>query len=134
MSGQVIPFRPRAARRPPAPPGRLPRQGVALAIVVEGEQVVLLADSMRIELSPLQAVEVARDLQELAADATGDFCDRVEAALSGTAPPPPTMNGPEARARLRLLAETLDAMDRGDKRASDVVWLARQLTSEVRRG
>lgn len=87
-------------------------------------------------MSPLQAIDLAHDLKECAADAGSDVCERIDALLAGEATeltPPSAFNGAAARARLRVLAETLEALDRGEKQASDVVWLARQLTAEVRR-
>lgn len=120
MSADVLPFRRRSARRPahPGPPPRY-RSGPALTLSVEDGDVVLLADSVRLELSPDQAADLAGDLRELAADARGATPEAHGAA--------------ELRARLALLATTLDAFDRGEKRASDVLRLARVLTSEVRR-
>jgi hypothetical protein len=103
---------------------------------VEDGGVVLLADSVRIELSAAQAVDLAHDLRELAADAAGDLNERIGAALAEAdeISPPLSPGGAEAKARLRLLAEALDAFDRGEKWATDVLRLARVLTSEVRRG
>jgi hypothetical protein len=135
VSATVLPFRRRSAPRPahPGPPPRY-RSGPALTLSVEGGDVVLLADSVRIELSALQAVDLAHDLRELAADASG-FDQRIGAALVEAAElrPPPSPGGAEAKARLLLLAESLDALDRGEKRATDVLRLARVITSEVRR-
>lgn len=117
MSADVIPFRRRRAPGlaviPPA------RKGLAVVLQVQGDSVLMVVDGTEVEMSAAQAHELGTDLQELADDARGEE--------------PAPLCAAELRARLDLIARELEAMDRGDKRATDVLRLARVLTSEVRR-
>lgn len=64
MSGTVVPFR-RPSRKPAAQqPG-----AVAVTLWVSDGDVVLGLDGLEVDLSPAQALELANDLRELAADA-----------------------------------------------------------------
>jgi hypothetical protein len=96
------------------------RQGLAVVLQVQGDSVVMVVDGTEVEMSADQAHELGTDLQELSGDARG------------AAPAP--LCAAELRARLDLIGRELAAMDRGDKRATDVLRLARELTSEVRGG
>ncbi len=91
------------------------RSGPAISLSVESNLVVVLVDR-RAELTGPQALDVARDLRTLALDVGA-----VDAGL------PPAMSGAEARARLRLIAEVLEGIDRGEKRVSDLVWVVREM-------
>ncbi len=96
------------------------RTGPAISLSVESDRVVVLVDR-RAELTGPQALDVARDLRALALD--------VGAVDAGQ---PPAMSGAEARARLRLIAEVLEGIDRGEKRVSDLVWVCREMAKGVR--
>ncbi len=91
------------------------RSGPAISLSAESDRVVVLVDR-RAELTGPQALDVARDLRALALD--------VGAVDAGQ---PAAMSGAEARARLRLIAEVLDGIDRGEKRVSDLVWVCREM-------
>jgi hypothetical protein len=87
---------------------------------VRGSLVIMLERDREVAMTPAAARTFARALAQLA--------DSAESVA-----PLPEPGEPESAARLALLARELDAFDRGDKRVSDLVWLLRNLTGEVRR-
>ncbi len=99
-----------------------PRDRSRVQAEVRGGLVVLLAREQDVAFTPAALRTMVRHLEALATAAEGGPM---------VAPEP---GEAESRARLALLARELDALDRGEKRLSDVVWLLRQMTSEVRRG
>jgi hypothetical protein len=98
-----------------------PRDAARPQAEIRGDRVAILACSRDALMTPAATRTYGRALLALA--------DSAE-----TGRPLPPLIDPESTARLELLARELDALDRGEKRLSDVLWLLRQLTSEVRRG
>jgi hypothetical protein len=117
----VIPFRHRGIDPAARPTPHATHRGHAVSLRAEAGQVFVVLESVTLGMSPGEARNIGGDLVSLADHAEG----------RGQRVPDP--GEPEARARLALLGRELDALDRGEKRLSDVVWLLRKLTTEVRR-